>query len=291
MPRPNRTRYVGGESSLAERIAFERAARGWSPAGLASRMEQVGCPINTSAIYKLEKADPPRRITVDELIAFARVFDLPPEDLLQPASVVKHEKLRKGLDEVIRTGSLTCARLVATTTTRLRALLDWPKTSATSSTAGQDVCRRYGRDRVHRRHQGARLMASIKRRDNGMWRARYRDESDKEHAKHFERRVDAQRWLDEVTATVVTGQYVDPKAGTNHIRSGSTRTGRSARCGCRPRATTPTARRPRSRSQSTAAEDPPLTCRVLGQGHEHPARSDDDQDAGMSSSVLFSRPR
>jgi integrase len=56
-------------------------------------------------------------------------------------------------------------------------------------------------------------MASIKKRDNGKWRARYRDDAGKEHARHFERKVDAQRWLDEVTASVVTGQYVDPKAG------------------------------------------------------------------------------
>ena len=45
------------------------------------------------------------------------------------------------------------------------------------------------------------------------YRARYRDRSGKEHARHFERKVDAQRWLDEVTASVVTGTYVDPKAG------------------------------------------------------------------------------
>lgn len=56
-------------------------------------------------------------------------------------------------------------------------------------------------------------MASIKKRDNGMWRARYRDEAGKEHARHFERKVDAQRWLDEVTASVITGAYVDPRAG------------------------------------------------------------------------------
>ena len=31
--------------------------------------------------------------------------------------------------------------------------------------------------------------------------------------RHFTRKVDAQRWLDEVTASVVTGQYVAPKAG------------------------------------------------------------------------------
>jgi integrase len=56
-------------------------------------------------------------------------------------------------------------------------------------------------------------MASIKKRDNGKWRARYRDEAGKEHARHFDRKLDAQKWLDEVTASVVTGQYVDPKAG------------------------------------------------------------------------------
>ena len=56
-------------------------------------------------------------------------------------------------------------------------------------------------------------MASIARRPDGTWRPRYRDADGKEHSRHFARKVDAQRWLDEVTATVVTGTYVDPKAG------------------------------------------------------------------------------
>lgn len=56
-------------------------------------------------------------------------------------------------------------------------------------------------------------MASVKRRPDGKWRARYRDETGREHAAHFERRVDGQRWLDEKTASIVTGQYVDPRAG------------------------------------------------------------------------------
>lgn len=56
-------------------------------------------------------------------------------------------------------------------------------------------------------------MASIKKRPDGQWRARYRDEAGREHAKHFARKVDAQRWLDTVTASVVSGTYVDPKAG------------------------------------------------------------------------------
>ncbi len=56
-------------------------------------------------------------------------------------------------------------------------------------------------------------MANIAKRPNGRWRARYRDPDGKEHARHFDRKIDAQRWLDEVTASLVTGQYVDPRAG------------------------------------------------------------------------------
>ena len=54
---------------------------------------------------------------------------------------------------------------------------------------------------------------SIDRRPNGKWRARYRDETRKERAQHFDRKVDAQRWLAEIMAARLTGQYVDPKAG------------------------------------------------------------------------------
>ena len=56
-------------------------------------------------------------------------------------------------------------------------------------------------------------MASIAKRPDGRYRARYRDEAGTEHSRHFLRKVDAQAWLDQVTAAVVTGQYVDPKAG------------------------------------------------------------------------------
>jgi len=54
---------------------------------------------------------------------------------------------------------------------------------------------------------------SVTRRANGKWRARYRDAQGKEHARHFDRKVDAQRWLDEVTTSIVAGTYVDPAAG------------------------------------------------------------------------------
>ena len=56
-------------------------------------------------------------------------------------------------------------------------------------------------------------MASIHKRSNGKWRARYRDPDGREHARHFDRKVDAQRWLDKVTVDLLTGRYVDPNAG------------------------------------------------------------------------------
>jgi hypothetical protein len=62
-------------------------------------------------------------------------------------------------------------------------------------------------------------MASITKRPDGRWRARYRDEAGKEHAKHFARRTDGQRWLDEVTTAVVSGLYVDPRAGRTSFRT------------------------------------------------------------------------
>ncbi|MFF8829121.1 tyrosine recombinase XerC [Streptomyces sp. NPDC015131] len=55
-------------------------------------------------------------------------------------------------------------------------------------------------------------MASIKKRPNGKYRARYRDLTGREHARHFDYKHQAQRWLDEETASLVTGNYVDPKA-------------------------------------------------------------------------------
>lgn len=60
-------------------------------------------------------------------------------------------------------------------------------------------------------------MASIKKRGS-RWFARYRDDTGREHAQRFDRKVDAQDWLDEATAGLVTGQYVDPRAGRVRLR-------------------------------------------------------------------------
>lgn len=56
-------------------------------------------------------------------------------------------------------------------------------------------------------------MASVARRPDGRWRARYRDASGREHARHFERRIDADRWLVDQQSRVNRGEWVDPTLG------------------------------------------------------------------------------
>lgn len=61
-------------------------------------------------------------------------------------------------------------------------------------------------------------MASVARRPNGKWRARYRDMAGKEHSRHFRRKVDAETWLKQVTASIVRGDYVDPNRSKMTVR-------------------------------------------------------------------------
>ena len=53
-------------------------------------------------------------------------------------------------------------------------------------------------------------MASVKRRPSGVWRARYRDPAGRERCRHFERKVDAERFLATVQTDMLRGSYVDP---------------------------------------------------------------------------------
>jgi integrase len=61
-------------------------------------------------------------------------------------------------------------------------------------------------------------MASIKKRPDGKWRARYRDPDGRERASHFETRAAAQSWLDAQTASMVRGDYIDPNAARQTFR-------------------------------------------------------------------------
>lgn len=62
-------------------------------------------------------------------------------------------------------------------------------------------------------------MASIDKRPNGKWRARYRSPDGRQHARHFDRKIDGERWLTTVEHSKLTGDYVDPTAGKATFRS------------------------------------------------------------------------
>ncbi len=95
MPRRNKGRTALAEMHLATRVGLERTRRGWTYEGLAKRMVDVGCAIQPSALYKIEKSEPPRRITVDELVAFSLVFGLTTSELLaDPALLLPGEAAR-----------------------------------------------------------------------------------------------------------------------------------------------------------------------------------------------------
>lgn len=55
------------------------------------------------------------------------------------------------------------------------------------------------------------------------YEAVYRDRRGKRHRRLFALKKDAQRWLDEQTAGLVTGQWADPRAGRETVRSYGTR--------------------------------------------------------------------
>jgi transcriptional regulator with XRE-family HTH domain len=98
-------RYVsemGGEDHLATRIEAERLAREWSQSELARQMADVGCPIPQTAISKIEKPQRGgrRAISVDELIAFGKVFALPVGELVLPTHVLRSVRARHRLTQV-----------------------------------------------------------------------------------------------------------------------------------------------------------------------------------------------
>ena len=60
------------------------------------------------------------------------------------------------------------------------------------------------------------MAGNLQRRPDGKWRARYRDAAHREHARHFDRKRHAERWLasPEVAAR---GEWVDPSLSKNTV--------------------------------------------------------------------------
>jgi transcriptional regulator with XRE-family HTH domain len=89
---------VGGEDHLALRVTTERNRLGLSQEKLAEAMVAAGCPVPQSAISKIENPGRGgrRAISVEEAIAFAKVFDVPLGELLLPPDVVRDKVAWQG---------------------------------------------------------------------------------------------------------------------------------------------------------------------------------------------------
>lgn len=102
MPRITKNRDPWGERYVAQRVAFERERREWTYDGLAKRMADAGCEMHASALYKIEKGDPPRRITVTELLAFATVFEMPLAELVADPKTYLPQHVFEMIDRAAR---------------------------------------------------------------------------------------------------------------------------------------------------------------------------------------------
>lgn len=80
------------EDRVAKRIAHERTSRGWSYQGMSDVVGEFGVPMDKSSIQQVEKGS--RRVHVDELIAFANVFRLPIDQLVQDDDIVDTREVR-----------------------------------------------------------------------------------------------------------------------------------------------------------------------------------------------------
>jgi len=105
MARVSTSRALQNEENVARRITREREARGWTYEETARRMVDAGVPLQYTAIYKIEKATPRRRITVDELVGFATIFELDVADLLTPVELIEHQEVNQALHEWVAAGS------------------------------------------------------------------------------------------------------------------------------------------------------------------------------------------
>ena len=107
MPRQNPTRSIGIEDELVTKIRVLRHKRGWSYEALAGRMGSLGCPISPSALHRMEQGTPRRPVSVDELVALSRVFEVDVDVLLSPPDLAVGDRAA----DVIRQAELAVNEL------------------------------------------------------------------------------------------------------------------------------------------------------------------------------------
>lgn len=66
------------EKKAVSAIAHQRRARGLSYEQLARMVTAAGTPVNASALHRMEKGTPPRRLTLSDLIGIAQALQINP---------------------------------------------------------------------------------------------------------------------------------------------------------------------------------------------------------------------
>src|SRR5664280_464440 len=69
--------------AVAHNVKALREARGLTQTDVSDRMRAIGRPLLPTGVLKVEQGA--RRVDVDDLVALALVFDVPPDELLGPS--------------------------------------------------------------------------------------------------------------------------------------------------------------------------------------------------------------
>lgn len=79
----------GAQDSVVERLRSELDARAWSQSELSRRLADLrpSYHLSQGAISRMLAYENPREITVDDLLAFVRVFGIPLEEFVLPTSI------------------------------------------------------------------------------------------------------------------------------------------------------------------------------------------------------------
>lgn len=99
--------HENAEAQASRAVAEMRQARNWSYGDLAKRMlDDAGCTIDRSSLQKIEKATPPRKISLNELVAFSKVFEAPLSAFLGVDFDAENELTWSSIDHAERLASV-----------------------------------------------------------------------------------------------------------------------------------------------------------------------------------------
>lgn len=95
---------LGSDSNVPARVKTLREAHGWSLQELSDELAKppIGYQINKSSLWKIESGSPPRQVSFREATAFARVFNVPLEDLYLTDGQLAQRELASAVSMALR---------------------------------------------------------------------------------------------------------------------------------------------------------------------------------------------